>query len=87
MTYLTVENHEKSVEIKRSEFIAIVRRVRSEEELFETLGIIRKKYSDATHVCYGAVFDKTGTQARFSDDGEPGGTAGAQILEAIKGAS
>ena len=87
MSYLTVENHEKSTIIRRSEFIAIVRRVKNEEELFAELGVIRKRYFDATHVCYASVFDKTGSSARFSDDGEPGGTAGAPILEAIKGAN
>ena len=58
--------------------------MKGEEELFAELGAIRKKYSDATHVCYAAVFDKSGLAARFSDDGEPSGTAGQPILEAIK---
>ena len=71
-------------EIKRSRFIAVVARVRDEEELFSRLGEIRKKYSDATHVCYAAIFDRTGNAARFSDDGEPSGTAGEPILEALK---
>lgn len=71
-------------EIKRSRFIAVVARVRDEEELFSRLGEIRKKYSDATHVCYAAIFDRTGNAARFSDDGEPSGTAGQPILEALK---
>ena len=86
MTYLTVENYEQSVDIRRSEFITIVRHVTSEEEFFSQLNQIRKKYSDATHVCYASVFDSTGNSARFSDDGEPSGTAGAPILDAIKGA-
>lgn len=86
MTYLTVENCERTVEIRRSEFITIVRHVTSEEELFVELNAIRKKYSDATHVCYASVFDTSGNGARFSDDGEPSGTAGAPILDAIKGA-
>ena len=84
MNYLTVENETVSTEIKRSEFITEIRRVKSEEELFSELGILRKKYSDATHICYGAIFDKTGNGARFSDDGEPGGTAGAPIMDALK---
>ncbi len=85
--YLTVSDCCSETEIKRSRFIAIVKRVRSEEELFSELAAIRKKYSDATHVCYAAVFDKTGNAARFSDDGEPGGTAGQPILEVIKKAN
>ncbi len=82
--YETVQNSTTTEEIKRSRFITEVRRVKGEEELFAELGAIRKKYSDATHVCYAAVFDKSGLAARFSDDGEPSGTAGQPILEAIK---
>lgn len=85
--YSTVADCCSETEIKHSRFIAIVKRVRSEEELFSELAAIRKKYSDATHVCYAAVFDKTGNAARFSDDGEPGGTAGQPILEVIKKAA
>lgn len=84
MSYQTVRDYSESQEIRRSEFITHVKRVRSEEELFSALSELRKKYSDATHVCYAAVFDVAGNAARFSDDGEPGGTAGAPILEAIK---
>ena len=75
--YETVQNSTTTEEIKRSRFITEVRRVKGEEELFAELGAIRKKYSDATHVCYAAVFDKSGLAARFSDDGEPSSTAGA----------
>ena len=84
MDYITVESTAVTTDIKRSEFITEVRRVKSEEELFEELGKLRKQYSDATHICYGAIFDKTGNGARFSDDGEPGGTAGAPIMDALK---
>ena len=82
--YETVQRYSEQTEIKRSLFIAEIYHVTSEEELFTALSELRKKYSDATHVCYGSVFDKTGNGARFSADGEPGGTAGAPILEAIK---
>ncbi len=83
-SYESVQRYSEQTEIRRSLFIAEVFRVESEEQLFVALGELRKKYSDATHICYGSVFDKTGNGARFSDDGEPGGTAGAPILEAIK---
>ena len=63
--YETVQNSTTTEEIKRSRFITEVRRVKGEEELFAELGAIRKKYSDATHVCYAAVFDKSGLAARF----------------------
>ena len=84
MDYITVESATVTADIKRSEFITEIRRVKSEEELFNELGKLKKQYSDATHICYGAIFDKTGNSARFSDDGEPGGTAGAPIMDALK---
>lgn len=86
MDFTTVKPYSAQTDIRHSTFIAIVERVQSEEQLFAVLKDIRKQYSDATHICYAAIFDKTGNAARFSDDGEPGGTAGAPILEAIKGA-
>ena len=84
-SFLTIkEEYSKTTVITRSEFLTIVRRVRSEEETFAALAEIRKKYSDATHVCYAAIFDRSGFAARFSDDGEPSGTAGQPIMEALK---
>ena len=50
----------------------------------EKLRALKKRHYDATHVCYAAIFDRTGNVARFSDDGEPSGTAGQPILEALK---
>ena len=45
---------------------------------------IRKKYSDATHNCYAYISNIIVTEQRFSDDGEPQGTAGIPMLEVIK---
>ena len=44
---------------------------------------IRRKHSDATHNCYAYLLKDSGL-SRFSDDGEPGGTAGMPILEVVK---
>lgn len=86
MTYFTVAPFRAESEVRRSRFIAIAGRAKSEEELFAALAAIKKEFALCTHVCYGAVLDPTGNRARFSDDGEPGGTAGAPILEAIRAA-
>ncbi|MBU1098292.1 MAG: YigZ family protein [Bacteroidetes bacterium] len=43
---------------------------------------IRKKYYDATHNCF--AYNLFGNQSRYSDDGEPNGTAGLRILNAIE---
>lgn len=83
--YVTINSPSVTeTEIRHSEFITYVFRVTSEEETFARLGEIRKKHSDATHVCYAAVFNAEGNATRFSDDGEPSRTAGQPIMEVIK---
>jgi len=67
---------------KSSEFIAIVYPVDNEETTFNYLNEIRKKYYDASHHCYAYKL-KSGEE-KFSDDGEPKGTAGIRILNAIQ---
>lgn len=79
----TIENFKQSsLKEKGSEFIAIVYPVDNEESALIHLSEIRKKYFDATHHCY-AYKIKTGQQ-KYSDDGEPNGTAGIRILNAIE---
>ena len=68
---------------KKSEFISYVARVEDEDEAKEFISSIKKKHADATHNCYAYVLKGTEI-ARFSDDGEPQGTAGMPILEVIK---
>lgn len=87
MTFDTVKPYRTETEIRRSRFIAVVERVRGEDEMFARLNAIRKEFSDATHVPYAAVTDEVGMASRFSDDGEPGGTSGQPILDAIRGAN
>ena len=58
--------------------------VESEEEARAFIAEIRSKHSLATHVCYAFIADKTGNLQRFSDDGEPQGTAGVPMLEVLK---
>ena len=82
--FLTVENAEFEYEISRSKFIAFCRRVRSDEEATNAIAEIRKKYRDATHVCHAYIAHEC---ARSSDDGEPSGTAGMPIMDALRGAA
>lgn len=82
--FVTVKSAEYEYEISRSRFIGICRRVVSAEDAAAVLADIRKKYSDATHVCYAFV---SGEISRSSDDGEPSGTAGTPIAECIKKAN
>lgn len=81
--YVTIPKTECVAEIviEKSRFIAAAVGVDSVEEATEFITARRKKYFDATHNCYAFVI---GDKAKFSDDGEPQGTAGLPILECIK---
>jgi uncharacterized YigZ family protein len=70
---------------KKSKFIANVLPVTSQEEAEEALAKIRKKYFDATHNCFAYQIGLNNETQRFSDDGEPKGTAGKPILDVLKG--
>lgn len=83
--YLSVAGETQTEKIiEKSKFITTSRHVESEEEAKEFIAEISKNYSDATHNCYAYICDKRSNFLRFSDDGEPQGTAGMPILEVIK---
>lgn len=71
-------------EIKKSVFIATVKGEVDAQGAEDFVKAIRKKYPDATHNCYAYISDEQGNATRFSDDGEPGGTAGQPILEVLR---
>lgn len=84
-TYRYVDGeYEIRVEIKRSIFIATVKGEVDRESAEEFVKSIKKKYPDATHNCYAYVSDELGNSTRFSDDGEPSGTAGQPILDVLR---
>lgn len=84
--YKTVSGIAESVTvIERSKFICLVSGVNSEEEAKNFIASTRKKYPQANHYCYAFVLGENGFNQKFSDDGEPHGTAGMPILTAIKG--
>lgn len=70
---------------KKSRFIATVRRVETEEEAIAFVEEMKKKYWDARHNCYAFVVGEKGSIQRYSDDGEPGGTAGRPMLDVLLG--
>ncbi len=70
--------------INRSRFIGRCFPVDSEEAALSLLGDIRKKHWDATHNCFAYRIGQSAAIARFSDDGEPGGTAGMPIMEVLR---
>ena len=69
---------------KRSRFIATLRHTETEEQAAAFLAEMRSKYWDARHNCYAYSLSR-GALKRFSDDGEPHGTAGKPILDIIDG--
>ena len=75
---------EWEIVIQKSRFIGHCYPVNSQEEAEEKLGELRKQYWDASHNCYAYVIGRKGEVARFSDDGEPGGTAGRPMMEVLK---
>ena len=67
---------------KKSRFIGRVWPVETEEEALEKIQQMKKQYYDATHNCWAYVI-KDGPM-RFSDDGEPGGTAGNPMMQVLQ---
>ena len=81
--YITVKGYgEARFEEKRSVFIGYCEHVTSEDEALAFVKRIKEKHKDATHNCYGYVM-KGGILCRYSDDGEPQGTAGKPILDML----
>ena len=85
MGYLTIKEISRSEYIeKRSRFIGVAIPCRTEEEALNHIAAIKTEHWDARHNCYAFVVED-GKTSRFSDDGEPHGTAGKPILEVING--
>lgn len=83
--YTTIKEQVVSVvTIKHSKFIATAVPVADYDDALEKVAQIKKQYPDATHNTYAVVADEMGMQCKYSDDGEPSGTAGVPILEVIK---
>lgn len=81
MGYFTVaKEYEHYEEVKKSKFYACVCRMDDLGFFKDKLAQIKAKYPDAGHHCFAY---KLGQEVRFSDDGEPGGTAGRPMFELI----
>ena len=70
--------------IQKSKFYGRLFPVETHEQAQEIIDACKKKYWDATHNCSAYVIGKMGELSRCSDDGEPQGTAGVPMLEALK---
>ncbi|MCM2271102.1 MAG: IMPACT family protein [candidate division Zixibacteria bacterium] len=85
--YFTIARESTAeIKIKNSRFIGETCLVESAEQALERLNAIRKREHAATHHCYGyrvGLFSEA--KSRYSDDGEPNGTAGKPIFDHIVG--
>lgn len=82
--YVTIPDGKEFVSetvIEKSRFIACAVHVDDVEQAVEFVKQCKKKYYDATHNCYAYIVDD---KAKFSDDGEPQGTAGQPMYECLK---
>ena len=78
------ENVTVEIEEKRSKFIANIFYVENVAEAEETIKQVKKQYYDARHNCFAYIVKEEGLIKRFSDDGEPSGTAGSPILNVLE---
>lgn len=80
---IILKNGSGEIEEKKSRFICHIFKIKSEEEAEEYITAVKKKYWDARHNCYAYVTGDKGQIQRFSDDGEPQGTAGKPMLDRL----
>lgn len=71
---------------KKSRFIGELREAKSEEAALSFVEEVRKAHYDARHHCFAYIIGTDGKLLRAADDGEPQGTAGRPILDAMQGA-
>ena len=86
-SYLTIaRDAHGEVEAKGSRFLCTLQRVPSEASARALVAALRKEHWDARHHCSAFVLGPDSALQRSSDDGEPAGTAGAPMLEVLRGA-
>lgn len=74
----------EEIVIEKSRFIGYGQGVHSEEEALEFIATVSKKHREATHNVWAYIIGETKNIQRYSDDGEPSGTAGIPVLEVLK---
>ena len=86
--YRTILENDASIEtlyeIQKSKFITHICHVETEAAAREFIQNLKKKYYDARHNCSAYILGENSEKQKSNDDGEPGGTAGNPILEALK---
>lgn len=85
--FLTIQEEKLEEEIveKKSKFIATLCYIKNEEQANNLIKDIKKQYHDARHNCFAyRIMTESGVVERFSDDGEPSGTAGGPMLNILE---
>lgn len=83
-SWITVKEAAKASFLERkSEFIGSIAPVQTEEEALAFIASVRKQYTDAKHHVYAYLLRENNI-TRFSDDGEPHGTAGMPVLDVLR---
>ncbi|MFF7985682.1 YigZ family protein [Streptomyces sp. NPDC007901] len=70
-------------EVNRSRFLCTLAPAATEQEAQDFVAAVRKEYADATHNCWAYVIGADASTQKAGDDGEPGGTAGAPMLQML----
>lgn len=86
MSYLTPKTEcTAKTDVKNSRFIGSLLKVKSKSDAEQKLQEVKAAYNDATHNCWAyRISDEGEIEFRFSDEGEPSGTAGKPILESLE---
>lgn len=83
--YKTIKGEIKDeFEIEKSVFITNIKYVESEDEAISFIEKIKEKYKDATHNCHAYIINEKPEIKRYSDDGEPQGSAGLPMLSVLE---
>ena len=84
-SYLTIKEAASSeITIQKSRFIGYASPCATEEEAIRYIQAIREQHREARHHCYAYIIGSNSGIMRYSDDGEPGGTAGMPMLDLLK---
>ena len=81
MSFTVLEETIKEIEVLSSRFIASLRHCNGDEDFAKHLKEMEERYPKAAHYCYGG---RIGPNEKMGDDGEPGHSAGLQILSTLR---
>ena len=84
-SYITIqETSSEEIVVSKSRFIGYAAPCQDEEEAISFLQQIREMHKTARHHCYAYIIGENSGVMRYSDDGEPGGTAGMPIMDTMR---